>query len=202
MAELVNDMQRPLSSPCPVGGLGLRECGEPNYRSWRRVAIALRKTMIDADWSRPGSVALHAESINWLRGWVDTAEAGNVVIAGIETSDAIKEADPEVPETGRFPFDLAWYQGSITTSGWTFVEKTDQLVNYLKKGLQIYHDAVRAGAIRKKAAELERAEERPAPSRWIPIAVGVGVVAAVLAFGVWMYTSIVSARRMRRKAGM
>ncbi len=199
MAELVNDLLRPLSAPCRISWIG-PACDEANYRSWRRVAVGLRQTMLVGEWSR-ASTELYARDLLWLKKWIDPSRAESPVTTGIDMNAALKESDPIVPETERFPRDLKWYQGEYQgESQWTYKRQTDALVAYIKTGKQIYDEAVRAGVITQKATELEQAEiSKPGPRDYKQWLIRGGIVLGVLGFGVWAFTSVARVFRNRRE---
>lgn len=198
MAELVNDLLRPLSAPCRAGWLG-PACDEANYRSWRRVAVGLRQTLLRGEWSRAPN-ELHERALLWLKKWIDPSRAESPVTFALDTAAAMNEPDPLVPETERFPRDLKWYQGEYQgESQWTYKKETDALVAYLKIGQEIYGEATRARVITQKATELEQAEiSEPGSRDWKPWLIRGGVVIGVIGFGVWAFTSVARVFRNRR----
>lgn len=198
MSQLVNDKGNSLSSPCRTSIWG-RMCTESDYKSWRKIAVALRWTLMNAEWAE-ASGALYEESIGWLKEWVDLSEAGGVKEMVVALAAVLRDADPVLPGGDLFPADLSWWQGTIGvgTEGVIYTQQTDALLNYIRKGNAIYDDALSKKIIKVKKAELERAEERPAPTAdWIKWGIGGAAILSVLGFGVWAYAEIVRARHSR-----
>ncbi len=204
MNELVNDLGRPISAPCPPG-LFFDLCREPDYKSWRKLAIMIRRCLLEADWSIEGTKDLHAVVLSWLKSWIDPAEIDSPVSLAVEYIRAQQDADPDVPEGGRFPDDLAFWSGEYHPSGPVYNSKTQELLTYIKSGKKIFDRARKAGAIRKEsscAKEIEISEEiEGPPPRWIKPAVFVVGGLGILGFGVWAYTKILGALAGRGATG-
>lgn len=197
MTALVNDMGRTLSSPCTVTVFG-RTCDEQNYRSWRRLAVLMRRALLEGNWSKPGTGNVHVEMVAWLKLWIDTSEADGPAELAIELGRTLKLADPEVTNTGRFPADLAWYEGGYSPGGVIYNDKTLALVHYLKQGKQVYEDAIKLGVITK---EDKRISDPPAsPTQWLPVVGYALATGGVIGFIVWAYSTIVRARQSRDDA--
>lgn len=201
MVELVNDMLRPTSAPCRVSWLG-DECDEPNYKSWRRVAIGLRQTLLDANWSKV-SPDFHRRVVSWLKTWIDATRSDNMITTALDVVETMKSSDPSVPDTERFPRDLKWYQGTYTgESRWMFVPQTKALVAYIVSGKGIYDDAVRAGAIGQKSGAMEQAEKTAAgPIDFRPWLIRGGLIMVVVGFGVWAIREIARAAKIGKELG-
>lgn len=201
MVDFVNDLLRPLSAPCRIGWLG-PACDEANYRSWRRVAVGLRQTILGGEWSKASNDLFDRELL-WLKKWVDASRPESVVTIAFDVKAALTEADPLLTLTAQFPRDLKWYQGEYQgESQWTYKRQTDALVAYIKTGKGIYEEAVRAGVITQKSAELEQAEiSKPGPRDYTPWLIRGGIVIGILGFGVWAFTSVARVFRNRRGQG-
>lgn len=201
MTELVNDLGRPISSPCPVGIFG-DLCREIDYQSWRKLSIMFRRCLLDADWSKSGTKDLHAVSLSWLKSWIDPADIDSPVTLGLEIHKSITESDPDVKEGARFPPDLSWWMGGYDPSGIVYNDKTKELVTYIKSGKKIFDRAHKLGIITPKCLEeVEISEDTDVTAiQWIkPVAYIAGGM-GILAFGVWAYSQIVRAMRSRDDA--
>lgn len=200
MSELVNDLGRPISAPCPSGIFG-ETCREEDYRSWRKLAVMIRQCILEANWSEPGTKDLHATVLSWLKNWIDGSQIDSPVSLAAEMIRSQKDADPEVPEGGRFPTDLSWYSGEYDPSGPIFNNKTRELIVYIKTGKNIFDRARKAGAISKDSScahEIEISEDlEPSAGAWIKPVVYVAGGLGIVGFAVWAYTEIVRAIKSR-----
>jgi hypothetical protein len=201
VSDFSNDLGRPLSAPCELGVWG-KKCSEEQYKSWRRIAVGLRRTILMGNWSAPGSQELYKEALAWLRKWIDPSEIDSVVLLGIEMKAVSHEADPSLEKGPRFPADLGFWQGAYNpVEGWTYVEKTTALAQYIAMGKVTYEKGVRAGVIVAKDTEIVHAEQsKPTARNWVPIIVWGGGGVVVFSVVVWAFSQIVRAVRSREAA--
>ncbi len=193
--SLVNDLNYSLETPCKEGILG-RLCREDDYKSWRRVAVSIRKTVLAGDYS--DQPAVYGDVMSWLGEWVQPVAECGVLKWAPAAGAARQEADPDI-KCGRFPRTLRFWKGEYDPRGPTYNEQTRLMIGYIKNGWSLVKKAIDEGAIDEDdiSTELERAEVRPEEvklPRWARYTLGGAIVAGVSIFVVWAIGTIKGTR--------
>jgi len=184
MATLVNDLQFTLSNPCPTGFLQ-SQCRDQDYRSWRKVAVGLRSTLLGMNLAGV-PISFQKRIQGWLLSWLDKDSGikSYPVRYGILLERALKQPDPSLEFTkkllgvpapfnssaAKFPEDPPISFNLQTAYNYTPITK--ELLSYIREGWDIVQEAEDEGWLDSKSSEIERAEERTPQRRWIPLIVG------------------------------
>ncbi len=213
MATLVNDLKFSLSKPCPTGFLIKQECGDKDYRSWRKVAVGLRATLIKLN--RPGVPADFQKKVNgWLISWLDKRSGikDYPVQYGLFFNRVVTEPDPSltfrkelwgVPsplntDAGVFPEDPPIAFNLQTIYNYTAI--SNKLLLYIEEGWDMVQAAEDEGWITGKDSEVERAEDRPAEFNWLPVVVAGAAITTGLALVLYAAATILPVVTQYKKA--
>ena len=190
--SLVNDLNHSLEAPCPVNIWG-RRCREKDYKSWRKIAVSIRSTLLAGDYSDAPDI--WAQAMLWLGEWVlSVSECG--IVPHLKAIDGARtESDPDMESCARFPPSLPFWKATYTpedpivfTSG-LYMEETDRLITYIREGLRIMKSALSEGAVAEddKGTDLDRAEQRETVDlpKWAKYGIGTFVIVGVATFTVW-----------------
>lgn len=194
---LTNDRKYTLDSPCPTGIFGVDNCSEDDYKSWRRVAVAIRSTLLSGDYS--DHLDLFPLVQGWLAEWVvpvGECPLGKWIAAATRARSI---ANPDFDRgCARFPPTLRFWDLRGAASGWTYNEQVVAMVSHIREGYGLAVEALESGAVTELDATLERAKVRKPPTvptgPWQYILAG-GIFIALSAFGVWAYSTVALARR-------
>ncbi len=212
---LVNDRTYTLEVPCKRGLLGM-ECTEADYKSWRKVATALRETVVkkilDGGFEGQNIRAI----TSWLLAWVDKDAEIGLVQKSLAFVRSATEGNPDLNFSrklfgyltpidvyaGRFPpdppFELAVAKsfGFPVSLGPTVL--TMSLINYIREGYPFVEKGIDAGTLSQSdiAGELDLAQERPpGVINWIPLAIAGGSIIGGALIVAYFISIFVRARR-------
>ena len=200
MAELVNSFRHTLTTLCRTGLLGQRACTEADYQAWRRVAVSVRATLMQAvDYAGQGD--LYSKVSGWLIDWIKPVDEIGAVQHAMASGFARTQADPSrESDVLVFPPSVHFWDGEYNPTGFTYNEVTQSLAAYIEEGYELYKEAAKLGIVddSKVATDLERAETRPPPKStpaWVKWVVGIPLVAGTVALAAWTYATVVGAGR-------
>lgn len=212
---LVNDLTYTLEVPCKRGLLGM-ECTAADYKSWRKVAVALRKTVV-VKLLTGGFGGQNIRAItSWLMAWVDKDAEVNMTAKSWALLQSTRQADPDITFSrtlfgiatpvdvyaGKFPhdppFELAVGKslGIPVSIGPTAL--TMRLISYIREGYPFVETALDAGTLAQEdvAGELTQASARPpGVVNWIPLAVAGGAILGGTLVVAYFISLFVRARR-------
>ncbi len=186
--SLVNDLGFRISDPCPRKYLGGMDCRDRDYRSWRKVLIGLRRSLITAR-CLTQSTPYHVRVCGWLKSFADIEKLkGHPTAFGVAMVRVMNDPDPVLnyPKmAGLYMDTAARYPGDPSIEfGWSlegvsanYNAITQEMLVSLKEGMELYEEGIDEGEITRRDQEVDRAVERPAPvPRWLRVGVaGVGI---------------------------
>ncbi len=193
---LTNDLNFTLSNPCPRGGwLGAQhDCRAKDYRSWRKILIGLRQSLISArclDTSSEFDIAV----CGWLHAYADLELLRpHPTSYGLAMIRVMSQADPtlqfpiwaglRMDTAALYPADPSiefhWTSGEGSPAGANYSEITMSLVRFIAEGWELFQQGVDDGEVPVQSSEVTRASRRPAPVNWFPVAlVGIGITSFI-----------------------
>lgn len=223
--RVVNDLGHTLDVPCDRGIFGWK-CTNADYQSWRRMAVAIRRTVVQT--YLKGGFGSRAKAVSaWLTSWLSDGGAMGSEIAGKYgtlayvqgVARSLKEADPDLTfkrelwgmgtpiesYAGRFPPDApVEIQWGVDPRNWVGATgATLALRDYVREGQAFVDEALDEGTLDESdlSGEHQRGDTRePQVVNWIPLAVaGVGIFGGVVLVA-WTISLFVRARQGRVSA--